>query len=96
MMSVRSEKAYKFCLWKAYFDKGIGLTNYAKYLIAFFGLASANVKNTMIIAIAYALFCFFLGRWWFKSKMVEQEIEVGNRVNPFVRLTENYIKNNTL
>jgi len=78
-------KGFRFCLHKAYFDTGMGLTNYAKYLIAFFGIASSNVKTTLIIAFFYAIFCYFLGRWWYKSKMKIAEIEVGNQFNLFVK-----------
>ena len=78
-------KGYKFCLIKAYFDKGIGLTNYVKYLIAFFGISSLNVKATLILAVIYLISCFFLGWFWFKYKFIEAETEVNNRFNPFVK-----------
>ena len=78
-------RGYRFCLHKAYFDTGMGLTSYAKYLIALFGIASADVKSTLIIAGVYALFSYFLGRWWFKSKMRVAEIEVQNQFNLFVK-----------
>ena len=78
-------KGYKFCLIKAYFDKGLGLTNYVKYLIAMFGLATQDLNQTLIIAFIYFIFCFILGFIWFKFKFVEAEIEVGNRFNLFVK-----------
>jgi len=78
-------KGYKFCLHKAYFEQGLGLTNYIKYLIAFFGIASADVKLTMIIAVVYGIGSYILGRWWFKSKMKIAEAEVGNQFNLFVK-----------
>ncbi len=84
-MKEKQLRGYKFCLHKAYFDTGMGLTNYVKYLIAFFGLASADVKLTLIIAVAYGILSYFLGRWWFQSKMRLAEAEVGNQFNLFVK-----------
>lgn len=74
---------YRLCLYKGYFDKGIGLTSYTKYLIAFFGLASRDVKTTLIIAAAYFIFCVVLGWWWYKSDFIRAEHEVGNKFNLF-------------
>ena len=78
-------KYYKFCLLKAYFEKGYGLTNYIKYLIALFGLSSLNVKSTLIMALFYAVGCFILGYYWFRFGVIEAEIEVGNQFNHFVK-----------
>lgn len=82
MKGMRGEK---YLIAKAYFDKGLGLTNYVKYLIAFFGVASLNVKSTMIIGSVYLILCYILGRLWYKFKLVETENEISNRFNPFVR-----------
>lgn len=78
-------RGYKFCLIKAYFDKGLGLTNYVKLAIGYFGIASLNVKATLIIAAIYFVFCFGIGWFWYKLKFIEAEIEVGNRFNLFVK-----------
>ena len=75
---------YKFCLMKAYFDKGYSLTNFVKYVIALFGLASLDVKTTMILALIYAPSCFILGLFWYKVGLREEEIEVNNTFNKFV------------
>ena len=72
-------------MWKAYFDKGLGLTNYLKYVIAFFGLASNDVKSTMLVALFYAIFCFILGWAWYRFKLIETEIEIHNNFDMFVR-----------
>jgi len=77
-------KCYKILLWKAYFDKGIGITNYIKYFILFFGVSSLNLRATMIIATVYFVFCIVLGKLWYKYKLVNTEIEIQNKVNPFV------------
>lgn len=78
-------RGFKFCLIKAYFDKGLGLTNYVKYFLALFAIASSDVKSTLIWAFFYCIFCFILGYLWFKFKFIDAENEVNNRFNPFVR-----------
>ena len=75
---------YKICLIKSYFDKGLGLTNYIKYFLGFFALASKDVGLTFLWASVYVVFCFFFGRWWFKSNFVRAEQEVSNKYNLFV------------
>lgn len=82
-------KIYKFCLIKAYFDKGLGLTSYVKYFIALFGIASQDVSKTLWITFFYAVFCFILGYAWYKYNFIEQEIEVGNKFNLFVKEMRN-------
>ena len=78
-------KGYKFVLHKTYLDKGLGVTGYFKYLIAFFGLASKDVNQTLIIAILYALFCYILGWYWINHGYLDAENEVSNQFNPFVK-----------
>lgn len=82
-MEILKAKAYKLALHKSYFDKGYGITSYVKYLIAFFGLASSNVKTTLTIGIIYAVTCYILGRILYKIGYVEAEAEVGNQYNQF-------------
>ena len=76
---------YRLCLQKAYFDNGLALTGYVKYLIAFFGLASSNTKLTIIFAVVYAFACYFLGRIWINWGWAEENTEVSNRFNKFVK-----------
>ena len=78
-------RGYRILLLKAYLDKGLSLTNYVKYLITFFGLASSDVKTTLIIAFVYAFISFFIGYFWFKYKLIDTENEIGNKFNPFQR-----------
>lgn len=77
-------KLFRAALLKRYFDEGYGFTNYFKFLIAFYGMASLNVKNTLIMGVAYGLSCFFIGWLIFWSGFKKASIEVDNRVNPFV------------
>lgn len=74
---------YKLLLQKAYFDKGLGVTNYFKYLIAFFGIASNDAKTTLMIGFIYGICCYFIGLIWYKFKIIETENEVQNRFNLF-------------
>jgi hypothetical protein len=78
-------KFFKPLLLKAYFDQGYAVTSYLKYLIAFFGLASRDVRTTLIIGFAYGISCFIIGWLWFKHGLKETETEIGNRYNPFVK-----------
>lgn len=76
---------YKICKVKAYFDTGYGLTNYLKYAMAGYGLASGDVSTTLIIAGFYGVFCFILGYLWFRYGWIEAGIEVNNQHNKFVK-----------
>ncbi len=74
---------YKLALHKRYFDMGYGITSYIKYLIAFFGLASNDVKTTLGIAVIYAIFCYLFGMFLYKIGYAEAEAEVDNQYNLF-------------
>jgi len=86
---------FKLNLHKAYFEKGLGITNYFKYLIILAGvaegLATKSVKLTFILAIIYGVGCYFLGWAWYRFGWYEQEIEVGNQFNIFVKETRKFI-----
>lgn len=79
----------RFLWWKRYFDTGLSLTNYVKYVIGLMGLYSVgkdiDINYTLIIGGAYLIFCFILGYFWIKHKMVDYENEINNRLNPFQR-----------
>jgi len=83
------EKSYKLLLWKAYFDKGFSLTNYLKYIIAILGVGAVFKGFSLLwivaVGVVYAVLCLILGRVWFYYKLVDTELEVYNKVNPFVR-----------
>ena len=84
-------KGYKILLWKAYFDKGFGLTNYFKYLLGFYALASQEIIITLIIALIYSIICLVIGRLWYHYKLIETENEIGNIFNPFVKEMRNVV-----
>lgn len=72
-----------------YFDKGLGLTSYFKYVIALFGLYSIgtniDIKYTMILGVLYIFSCFVLGFVWIERKLIDYENEINNILNPFQR-----------
>ena len=76
---------YRLALLKRYFDTGYSVTSYIKYMIAFFGLASADLKATLIIGVAYGIFCFIFGYLWIKYNWYTAEQEVSNQYNLFVK-----------
>lgn len=74
-----------FLILKKFFDTGLAVTNYAKYVIAIFGFTSNNVKLTMMIAGGYSIFCLWLGYVWYLWQLTELENEIGNRFNWFIQ-----------
>ena len=84
-------KFYKFCLLKAYFDKGYGLMSYPTKIFLLFGVGvlleseGTNKTKVIIAGLFYGIFCFFLGLAWYKFHLVDAEHEVQNVVDPFVR-----------
>ena len=93
---MKFETKYKICLWYNYFGTGIGLTNYLKYLIFMFGIASMNVKWTLIFGFGWGILCFILGWTWYKYKWPLAEAEVGNRYNLFIKEMRKKFKDKSL
>ena len=76
---------YKFCKHLTYFETGYGKTGYFKYVIALFGLSSLDVKATMWAAFFYAISCYIVGRIWFNMGFQEDQKEVLNQHDLFVK-----------
>ena len=76
---------YKFVLHKAYFDFGYGWSSYFKYMIAIFGIASQQVRSTMIFFFLYGILCYVGGRLAYKFGIKEAEQEVENQYNLFCK-----------
>lgn len=86
-------RLYKFLLWKAYLDKGLGLTNYVKYLLAFVGIFNlVTAKWAVIGTLAYIIFCFILGKVWYSSDIIKTENEISNLFNPFQEAVRKRLK----
>lgn len=84
-------------LWiKRYFDTGLGLTNYFKYLIAFFSVYSLDknipIEWTMLLGFFYLIFCIVLGYYWVHKKLIDAENEINNLLNPFQREVRHKLK----
>ena len=75
---------FHFLFHKAKFDKGWAVTNYFKYIIALFGMASQNLKWTLTITFLYSIVCYVIGYLWFKHGFTDIENEIQNMFNPFV------------
>lgn len=96
---MKETKIYKILLWKAYFDKGFGLLNYVKYILAVAGVSAAfngiEIKTIVIIGVIYGIVCLILGRLWFHYKLVDMEAEIQNKINPFQREIREHLKKRT-
>ena len=88
MKVLKFERLINILLWKRYFDTGLGVTSYAKYIIALFGLYSISenisLRFTLFLAVVWMLSCFFIGWAWLKFDLYRAEQEISNRFNPFV------------
>lgn len=83
-------------LWlKRYFDTGIGLTTYAKYLIAIFSIYSISkdipIEWTLAAGVLYVFACIFIGWWWISSRLIDAEKEIDNLLDPFQREVRHYV-----
>jgi len=80
---------YRLNLHKHYFDTGYGITSLAKYFILVFGGMSfqteLSLKWTMVLLVFYAVFCYLFGWAWFRFGWYEQQLEVSNQFNLFVK-----------
>ena len=83
----KRQKAFKYLLWKRYFDTGLGLTSYAKYIIALLGIYSIkenlSFNYILLASVLYIIFCFIIGYLWYKHRLIDIENEIGNTFNPF-------------
>lgn len=78
-------KGYRFFKQKAYFDKGMDILNYGKYVIAALGIALDDIRTILYIVGVFAIVAYIVGYIWFKFEFVDAETEVYNRANPFVK-----------
>jgi len=94
---MRWELKFKLILWKHYLDKGMALTDKIKYAFGLFAVYEIvkldNLKITIMLLIIWAIFSFILGWWWYRNDWNKAEIEVTNRINPFVTEVREALKN---
>lgn len=85
---MKFEAKLKLLLYKYYFDKGFGLTNNFKYaigLIALFEVVKLdNARITIILGIIWILVSLLVGWLWYRYDWNAAELEIQNRINPFV------------
>lgn len=83
---------FRLLMWRRYFEQGLSITSYLKYMVAFFGVSSQDVRATMFLGIGYAIGCFALGYWWYRYGWIDMDTEIGNRFNLFVKEMREKIK----
>ena len=90
-MKKGNAKIFKTTHWKgrvnelkAWMEKGQALTYMIKYMVLLFGLASQDVKNTLIFGLIYVFVSFIIGFMWYRYGFQRWEIEVQNIYNLFV------------
>jgi len=86
------ETKYKILLQKRYFDKGMSVLHYVRWMILFFGVSSLDPKTTISLGFGYIAVCYILGRAWYKYNWVEPEQEIGNRYDLFVKEMRTHVK----
>ena len=90
------ELKIKIVLWRYYFDKGAGLIYYVKYPIALLALYEVvlleDIRITLIAAIVWGALSLILGLLYVRHEWNAAEIEVVNRIDPFVREMRESIK----
>lgn len=77
-----------FARHKSYFDKGFGELSFVKYFLYAIGLErviSGDLSTTILLGVAYGLFCYFFGWFLFKVGFVEEMREIQNIHNLFVK-----------
>ena len=82
----------KLLYYKFLFDKGFGLTNYAKYFLVAIGLVIKQVSSIIYIGVAYSVLCFIIGWLWAKYGLAQAENDVTNAFNPFIKDTNQKLK----
>lgn len=74
---------FRFFLWKAYLDKGMGFLSPTKYVLASYGLFAPNVINLAVVGFLWGLTCLIVGRCFYVYGWIKIENEIQNQYNPF-------------
>lgn len=86
---------FRILLCKRYFETGLSILNYAKYVAGgYTAKAALDNDNVLAVVIAggYACLCFFVGWFWHRYRLVTLEIEIGNRFNDFVNEMREFVE----
>lgn len=75
---------HRVLLVRKWFNHGNGIFDIGKWFIAFFGLASSNLKLTLIFGIAYVFLCLIFG-WAYMKWFMHIDMEIDNKINPFIK-----------
>ena len=90
---LKFETKYKICLWKTYFETGYSITNYLKYPLLLLGiLGKIKIGTAIIGALLYAILCFGVGYFWYKTDFARASSEVSNQYNKFVKEVRKSLK----
>lgn len=95
MRTYKKSFKFKVNLHKSYFGDGKAVIGFLWGFIALFGIASRDVKTTLILAIVYNILAYIVGRYWYNHGWKAAEVEVNNYINPFVREMRRHVKSKT-
>lgn len=91
----RCTKVYKIKFWllqqKAYFDKGSDILNLLKYGLAAMGIFAGSKSQIIFYAVSFVIVSYIVGLLWWKNRLAEIELEVYNKINPFVKEMRNSV-----
>lgn len=99
-MELKSSKTNKFtdfvALMDHYYQNGLNRISIAKWIVAGISgldiLVNQRIEVMIILFAAYIAACFIAGIIWLKCGFFESSIEVGNKLNKFVREMRKKIK----
>jgi hypothetical protein len=84
---------YRFFLWKAYLDKGMGFLSPTKYILASYGLFAQSTINLLVVGFLWLLTCLIVGRCFYIYEWIKIENEIQNQYNPFQVEVRDKLKN---
>lgn len=80
------QKGFKYFILKQkfYFDTGLGVSGYFKYLIVGFGFTIKDTMLTIIAGLFSAIVMYLVGFLWCKYNLSTISNDIANSYNPFV------------
>ena len=77
------EIRYGILIVRRWFNYGNGILSIGKWFVAFVGLASSDIKLTVILGVIYVFVCFITG-WCYMKWFMSIDMDIDNKLNPFV------------